>query len=116
MVATAAYDEIADWYEEQFLSAQRLELGTPGHDPLGIGRALRDLLGDGSEICLEIDCGTGLGASARPTSPASANWPPDSHPPPVAPAPPKAGLVRFLGVCGGGTDPTVNRRPKLLNR
>ena len=59
-MATAAYDEIADWYEEQFLSAQRAESGTPGHDPLGIDRALRDLLGDGSGTCLEIGCGTGV--------------------------------------------------------
>lgn len=64
MVATAAYDKIADWYEEQFLSAQLSEPGTPGHDPLGINRALRDLLGAGAGVCLEIGCGTG--AYARP--------------------------------------------------
>ncbi|GAA4023280.1 class I SAM-dependent methyltransferase [Allokutzneria multivorans] len=58
MVATAAYDEIADWYEEQFLHGQQ-------RDPLGINRALRDLLGDseGSGVCLEIGCGTGVHAA-----------------------------------------------------
>lgn len=62
-MATAAYDEIADWYEEQFLSGQQLEPGTSGHDPLGIDGALRDLLGDGSGVCLEIGCGTGVHAA-----------------------------------------------------
>lgn len=60
----AAYDEIADWYEEQFLSSQRLEAGTPGHDHLGIDRALRDLLGEGNGLCLEIGCGTGIHAAS----------------------------------------------------
>ncbi|MFL6145061.1 MAG: class I SAM-dependent methyltransferase [Labedaea sp.] len=60
---TAAYDEIADWYEEQFLSSQRPEPGAPGHDPLGIDRAVRDLLGAGSGVCLEIGCGTGVHAA-----------------------------------------------------
>jgi len=46
----AAYDEIADWYEHEFWS---------GDDPLGIERALSDLLGTGSGSCLEIGCGTG---------------------------------------------------------
>jgi SAM-dependent methyltransferase len=63
VVATAAYDEIADWYEEQFLTAQRLEPGTSGHDPLGIDRALRDLLGESTGVCLEIGCGTGVRAA-----------------------------------------------------
>jgi SAM-dependent methyltransferase len=58
-VVAAAYDEIADWYEEQFLSDQRL----PGHDPLGIDRAVSDLLGEGSGVCLEIGCGTGVHAA-----------------------------------------------------
>lgn len=53
----AAYDEIADWYELEFLAAQR------GRDPLGIGRALRNLLGEGSRVCLEIGCGTGVHAA-----------------------------------------------------
>jgi SAM-dependent methyltransferase len=58
MGRAAAYDEIADWYEEEFLGAQA------GTDPLGIGPALRDLLGPGGGTCLEIGCGTG--AYARP--------------------------------------------------
>ncbi|WP_086827274.1 class I SAM-dependent methyltransferase [Allokutzneria sp. NRRL B-24872] len=61
-MATAAYDEIADWYEDQLLSAQRSRSGEPGHDPLGIDHALRDLLGEGSGVCLEIGCGTGVHA------------------------------------------------------
>jgi hypothetical protein len=43
-----AYDEIADWYETEFLAAQA------GLDPLGVDRALRTLLGPGSGPCLEI--------------------------------------------------------------
>jgi SAM-dependent methyltransferase len=54
VVATAAYDDIADWYEEQFLSAD---------DPIGVSRALRELLGDGGGMCLEIGCGTGVHAA-----------------------------------------------------
>jgi SAM-dependent methyltransferase len=53
MAGNAAYDEIADWYETEFL-------GAPGDaDPLGIRRALTDLLGPGPGICLEVGCGTG---------------------------------------------------------
>lgn len=59
---TAPYDAIADWYEERFLSSQRLAPGTPGFDPLGIDRALSGLLGEGSGVCLEIGCGTGVHA------------------------------------------------------
>jgi SAM-dependent methyltransferase len=59
-MATAAYDEIADWYEEQFPGGRQ---SAPGHDPLGIDRALRDLLGNGSGGCLEIGCGTGVHAA-----------------------------------------------------
>jgi ubiquinone/menaquinone biosynthesis C-methylase UbiE len=54
MGGVAAYDRIADWYEEEFLGAQS------GGDPLGISRALRVLLGVGSGPCLEIGCGTGV--------------------------------------------------------
>jgi ubiquinone/menaquinone biosynthesis C-methylase UbiE len=53
----AAYDEIADWYEREFLPAS-----TPG-DPLGIRQALTDLLGEGRGRCLEIGCGTGVHAT-----------------------------------------------------
>jgi ubiquinone/menaquinone biosynthesis C-methylase UbiE len=50
----AAYDEIADWYEHEFL---------PQGDPLGLQRVLRDLLGEGRGPCLEIGCGTGVHAA-----------------------------------------------------
>lgn len=40
-MATAAYDEIADWYEYEFLARQH-------GDPVGIGHALRELLGEGT--------------------------------------------------------------------
>jgi SAM-dependent methyltransferase len=58
MAANAAYDEIADWYEQEFLA--RTETGA---DPLGIDAALRDLLGHGDGVCLEIGCGTGVRAA-----------------------------------------------------
>ena len=57
MATVAAYDNIADWYEEQFLADQA------AGDPLGIGRSLRALLGPGSGVCLEVGCGTGVHAS-----------------------------------------------------
>ena len=41
MTPTAAYDEIADWYEREFLART-----APGTDPLGIVRAVQDLLVD----------------------------------------------------------------------
>lgn len=52
----AAYDEIADWYEREFLGNDSAD------DPLGIGRALTVLLGGGQGTCLEIGCGTGIHA------------------------------------------------------
>jgi len=58
MAPTAAYDEIADWYEQEFLAR-----AVPGADPLGIEGALRGLLGDGNGVCLEIGCGTGVHAA-----------------------------------------------------
>jgi SAM-dependent methyltransferase len=61
MTPTAAYDEIADWYEREFLAGQGVG-GRPGADPLGVDRALRDLLGRGGGSCLEIGCGTGVHA------------------------------------------------------
>ena len=54
----AAYDEIADWYEHEFLAGT----ATPGTDPLGIDAALGSLLGRGTGACLEIGCGTGVRA------------------------------------------------------
>lgn len=66
MAPTAAYDEIADWYEQEFLGSQpatgKSAGGSADADPLGIGRALRHLLGHGSGTCLEIGCGTGVHA------------------------------------------------------
>jgi SAM-dependent methyltransferase len=53
---TAAYDEIADWYETDFLA------GLNG-DPIGVDRTLRELLGEGRGGCLEIGCGTGVHAA-----------------------------------------------------
>lgn len=61
MTPTAAYDEIADWYEREFLVGRRAG-GRPDADPLGVDRALRDLLGPGGGTCLEIGCGTGVHA------------------------------------------------------
>jgi SAM-dependent methyltransferase len=57
MAQPAAYDEIADWYEHEFLAR-----AAPGTDPLGIARVLQDLLGRGHGTCLEIGCGTGVHA------------------------------------------------------
>jgi SAM-dependent methyltransferase len=58
MTRSSAYDEIADWYETEFLAAQA------DGDPLGVAAALRTLLGPGSGgTCLEIACGTGARAS-----------------------------------------------------
>jgi SAM-dependent methyltransferase len=59
MVQAPAYDSIADWYEHEFLART-----APGTDPLGIGAALRSLLGRGVGTCLEIGCGTGAWAAA----------------------------------------------------
>ena len=64
MAPTAAYDEIADWYEREFLAGQRAGGGLMDADPLGIDRALRDLLGRGSGVCLDIGCGTGAHAGS----------------------------------------------------
>lgn len=63
MGSTAAYDEIADWYEETFLGGSARDPAHGEGDSLGIDRALRDLLGEGSGICLEIGCGTGVHAA-----------------------------------------------------
>jgi SAM-dependent methyltransferase len=57
MASAAAYDEIADWYEQDFLAR------AAGADPLGIDAALDTLLGRGSGACLEIGCGTGVRAA-----------------------------------------------------
>jgi SAM-dependent methyltransferase len=62
-VPTAAYDEIADWYEQEFLASQQAGAGGADADPLGINRALGDLLRHGGGTCLEIGCGTGVHAA-----------------------------------------------------
>jgi SAM-dependent methyltransferase len=58
MATSAPYDEIADWYEREFLPRTETEA-----DPLGIDSALRGLLGPGDGVCLEIGCGTGIRAA-----------------------------------------------------
>jgi SAM-dependent methyltransferase len=63
MVTGTAYDRIADWYEQEFLGAQGLTAEAGRRDVLGIDRALRDLLGEGSGLCLDIGCGTGIHAA-----------------------------------------------------
>jgi SAM-dependent methyltransferase len=55
----ATYDEIADWYEHEFLGPQELRAA----DPIGISHCLRALLSEGSGPCLEIACGTGVHAA-----------------------------------------------------
>jgi SAM-dependent methyltransferase len=56
MAPTTAYDEIADWYEDEFLAA------AAGQDPIGTKAALAELLGPGEGWCLEVGCGTGTHA------------------------------------------------------
>jgi SAM-dependent methyltransferase len=53
----AAYDEIADWYETEFLPDN-----LPG-DPLDVRRTITERLGPGPGRCLEIGCGTGVHAA-----------------------------------------------------
>lgn len=52
-----AYDRIADWYEQVFLGQQA------GLDPLGVDRAVDELLSHGNGTCLEVGCGTGTHAA-----------------------------------------------------
>lgn len=63
MAVTAAYDEIADWYENEFLGGQSTGARTRDGNPLDLDGVLRDLLGEGGGICLEIGCGTGVHAA-----------------------------------------------------
>ncbi len=53
MSPAAAYDEIADWYEREFLASTAAQ----GADQLGIDAALDRLLGPGTGRCLEVGCG-----------------------------------------------------------
>jgi SAM-dependent methyltransferase len=64
MPTAAPYDEIADWYEEVFLAAQRAAPAPDGSaDRLGVDRAVVELLGPGRGVCLEVGCGTGIYAA-----------------------------------------------------
>ncbi len=63
MAPTAAYDEIAEWYEEEFLGGHATGARTSDGNPLDLGGLLRDLLGEGDGTCLEIGCGTGVHAA-----------------------------------------------------
>jgi len=62
MAPTAVYDEIADWYEHEFLGGQSTGARTRDGNPLDLDSVLRHLLGEGSGTCLEIGCGTGVHA------------------------------------------------------
>jgi SAM-dependent methyltransferase len=59
----APYDEIADWYENDFLGAPGVEPDEPTTDPIGIYAALEELLGRGTGPCVEVGCGTGVYAA-----------------------------------------------------
>jgi SAM-dependent methyltransferase len=63
MAPAAAYDEIADWYEQEFLDGQGTRARTRDGNPLGLGSVLRNLLEEGNGSCLEIGCGTGVHAA-----------------------------------------------------
>lgn len=64
MPTTAPYDEIADWYETVFLVAQRAAPSPDGFaDHIGVDRAVSEMLGRGSGLCLEVGCGTGIYAA-----------------------------------------------------
>ena len=58
----AAYDAIADWYENEFLS-DRSDDGLPKSDPIGVDGSLSEMLGQGIGLSLEIGCGTGTHAA-----------------------------------------------------
>jgi SAM-dependent methyltransferase len=58
----AAYDAIADWYENEFLS-DRSDDGLPKSDPIGVDGSLCEMLGQGAGPSLEIGCGTGTHAA-----------------------------------------------------
>lgn len=49
MAPAGVYDDIAGWYEEEFLGGRRTEARARGGNPLDLGHVLRDLLGEGSE-------------------------------------------------------------------
>jgi len=68
IVPTAAYDEIADWYEQEFLGKQQASGGGADADPLGIDRALRDLLGQAAASAWRS------AVAPASTPPGSASW------------------------------------------
>src|ERR1700689_3203976 len=59
---SAPYDEIADWYEDEFLG-DRSEDGLPISDPIGVDSSLCAMLGQGVGASLEVGCGTGTHAA-----------------------------------------------------
>ncbi|MFE9725102.1 class I SAM-dependent methyltransferase [Streptomyces sp. NPDC005794] len=62
MATEAAYDGIADWYEEDFLGGPAAR--TTDGNPLALGVLLDELLGaGGGATCLELGCGTGVHAA-----------------------------------------------------
>jgi len=63
MTPTAAYDDIADWYEQEFLGAHCTGARTRDGNPIDLAGVLRELLGVGQGTCLEIGCGTGVHAA-----------------------------------------------------
>ena len=64
MPTEAPYDEIADWYETVFLTAQRAQATPDGFaDRHGVDAAVTEMLGSGTGRCLEIGCGTGIHAA-----------------------------------------------------
>ncbi len=63
MGTPAPYDEVADWYEHEFLVAQRRLGHAEFADRLGIDQAIVELLGPGDGTCLEVGCGTGIYAA-----------------------------------------------------
>jgi SAM-dependent methyltransferase len=64
MPTTAPYDEIAEWYETVFLAEQRAVPLPDGYaDQLGVDRAVTEMLGRGTGLCLEVGCGTGIHAA-----------------------------------------------------
>jgi SAM-dependent methyltransferase len=63
MAPAAAYDDIADWYETEFLGGRSAGGRTRDGNPIDLAGVLGDLLGEGHGICLEIGCGTGIHAA-----------------------------------------------------
>lgn len=63
MAGEAVYDEIAEWYEKEFLGAPPLDPAEPTADPIGIYGALEQLVRRRSSSCVEIGCGTGFYSS-----------------------------------------------------